>query len=164
MTAASTLKRLKEVTEAMIEAGVRCYREPPNGLLRSHGELCRQIYLAMSAARSTPTSGVTEAIQALFAAAHEADDCHQPLECDPRTVIALQTELRHLEAEIAAMSAARPAVDEEVERRAIAHAEKYDTPRDDDPRRRYTPAQMGIAIRHALATIGCHNADGKEAG
>jgi len=37
--------------------------------------------------------------------------------------------------------------------RAIEHAEAYDTPKADDPRRRYTPAQMEIAVRHALAAL-----------
>ena len=37
--------------------------------------------------------------------------------------------------------------------RAIEHAEAYDTPKADDARRRYTPAQMEIAVRHALAAL-----------
>jgi hypothetical protein len=38
-----------------------------------------------------------EKVNRLFAQAYEADDCHAMLECDPRDIIALQTELRHLE-------------------------------------------------------------------
>ncbi|WP_343518072.1 hypothetical protein [Sphingomonas sp.] len=37
--------------------------------------------------------------------------------------------------------------------RAIEHAEAYDTPKADDGRRRYTPAQMEIAVRHALTAL-----------
>lgn len=35
--------------------------------------------------------------------------------------------------------------------RIIAHVEGYDTPKDTDPRRRYTPAQLDIAIRLAAS-------------
>lgn len=42
---------------------------------------------------------------------------------------------------------------EELIARAIERAEAYDTPKADDARRRYTPAQLQIAIRHALAAL-----------
>lgn len=40
----------------------------------------------------------------LFHKAHEAEDCGQMLECDPRTVMALQNELQALEAQVSTIT------------------------------------------------------------
>jgi hypothetical protein len=62
------------------------------------------------------TDAMAERFKKLFAAAHEADDCHQPLECDPRDIIALETEMRHFEV---AMQSSQPTDDVERVAQAI---------------------------------------------
>lgn len=52
-------------TDAMIEAGVKCYKTAPN-LPRSHAQLCRQIYLAMEAARIKQPMKIIPAAPVVF--------------------------------------------------------------------------------------------------
>jgi hypothetical protein len=60
---------------------------------------------------------------------------------------------RIVEAHEAATPTPSPAMPsrEEIARAAVEHAKRYDTPKADDLRRRFTVAQMDIAISHALA-------------
>jgi hypothetical protein len=101
------------------------------------------------------TDAMIERHKALFAAAHEADDCHQPLECDPRDIIVLETEMRHFEV---AMQASQPADDVvELVARAVAYviAKRHNDGHEPSPASvdDWTNDQRREEARAAIATL-----------